>query len=446
MTRRLAGLLFVCAVGTVWPAEAQVLTLRTAIVESLERNPALRQATAEVDRLGAESAIAAAGRMPQITFVEGWQRSDQPVFAFSALLSARRFTAADLAIDRLNQPVGTPLFTSRLTIAHVVFDGGRLRAEQDAAGHARDAAVARRDGVAADIALEVTEVYGRLMIARATERAAEAATTAATEDLARAERRRDTGVITDADVLTLSVELARLRQQALQARGDALTAMAELNRLRAAAIDMPIEAEEPGVPAAAESIDLPPLFAAAERTRPAIRHADAEVRVAEALAAHARRTWLPTLAAQAGYELNGLSIGDRTAAWAIGGELRWSLSLGGAERARIRAAAAALEGARAAADAARAAAKVEVVAAVRQLETARARAQAGAEAVRQARESLRIIRNRYEAGIAGLTDMLRAVSAELDADGQRIRALVDSLVARAQLDRATGHAPAPTGR
>ena len=445
MIRRLAGLLVVCGVGAAGPAEAQVLTLRTAIAESLERNPALRQATAEIDRLGAESAIAAAGRLPQITFVEGWQRSDQPVFAFSALLAARRFTAADLAIDRLNQPAGTALFTSRLTIAHVVFDGGRLRAERDAAGHAREAAVARRDGVAADIAADVTQVYGRLMIARAAERAAEAATTAATEDLARAERRRDTGLITDADVLTLSVQLALLRQQALQARGDALTAMAELNRLRAAAIDTPIDAEEPGVPAA-ESIDLPPLFAAAERSRAAIRRADAEVRVAEARAAHARRTWLPTVAAQAGYELNGLSIGDRAAAWAVGGELRWSLSVGGAERARIRATAAALEGARAAADAARAAAQVEVVAAVRQLETARARAVAGAEAVRQAGESLRIIRNRYEAGIAGLTDMLRAVSAELDADRQRISALVDSLVARAQLDRAIGQAPAPTGR
>ena len=55
----------------------------------------------------------------------------------------------------------------------------------------------------------------------AARRAADAALAAAREDLARAERRRDAGIATDADVLALVVHVADLQQRAIQAEGDA---------------------------------------------------------------------------------------------------------------------------------------------------------------------------------------------------------------------------------
>jgi outer membrane protein TolC len=61
--------------------------------------------------------------------------------------------------------------------------------------------------------------------------------------------------------------------------------------------------------------------------------------------------------------------------------------------------------------------------------------------VDQARESHRITRNRFEAGLAGVTDVLRASSAVVDAETQRIDAAVDALVSEAMLSRAVGRKP-----
>ena len=67
-----------------------------------------------------------------------------------------------------------------------------------------------------------------------------------------------------------------------------------------------------------------------------------------------------------------------------------------------------------------------------------AREAVGRAAVLQARESQRIIRDRYESGLAGVTDVLRAATALLDAETLRIASIVDVMVSRAALDKAVG--------
>jgi outer membrane protein TolC len=49
-----------------------------------------------------------------------------------------------------------------------------------------------------------------------------------------------------------------------------------------------------------------------------------------------------------------------------------------------------------------------------------------------------MIRDRYEAGIAPVGDVIRAATAALDAEAQRTGALVDVIVGEAALRRATG--------
>ena len=86
----------------------------------------------------------------------------------------------------------------------------------------------------------------------------------------------------------------------------------------------------------------------------------------------------------------------------------------------------------------RAQAEVEVVTALQHVTTARARQAAGVAAMAQARESQRIIRDRFDAGLAPLTDLLRAASAVLDADARRVGALVDLVTGTARLNLALG--------
>ncbi len=152
----------------------------------------------------------------------------------------------------------------------------------------------------------------------------------------------------------------------------------------------------------------------------------------------ARSALIPQVAAQAAFDVTGTSFADRASAWIVGGEFRWTFSTGGAELARSRGAAAGESRARAEAEDARARVQVEVVTALRRLEAARARQAVGLAAVNQARESERIIRDGFAAGLVGVGDVLRASGAVLDATYQRTAALVDAISSDALLRRAVG--------
>ena len=438
MLRRLAPGLALCSLLLPGPARAQALvTLSQAVSDTLANNPSLVRARASVQEAEATRREARANYFPHLVFSEAWQRSDQPVFAFGALLSSRQFTQADFAVDRLNSPGATSLFTGRIGVHQLIFDGGGSRAGVEAASRSRDAVQAGADAVAADLALAATRAYGKVLSADAAHRAAATAVTSADEDVHRAERRRDAGTATEADVLAMSVHAADMRQREIQAAGDAAIARAELNRLMGAAIDRTYQVEEPPAPEAMAA-DVAALSAEGERSRPELIRATAERASAEAALKQARAVWYPAVSVDAGYQGDGLSFADRAGSWMVAGEVRWALSLGGAESARVAAAEAVRASTRASETDARAAIHVDVFAALKRLEAARARLATGVTAVSQARESQRILRNRFDAGLAGVNDVLRAATAELDAEAQRVAALVDAITARAEVMRALG--------
>lgn len=438
MARRswLLGFLFVVAWPALSAAQAR-LSLADAVSAATSRNPGLQAARSQADRAEADVTVARGAWWPRLTASESWQRGDQPVFAFGALLSSRRFTAADFAVSRLNSPDATNLFTTRLTVGQLVFDGGRTTGAVAAATAQRDVAQADSDAALAQIALSVTRTYGQILIGQSQARATDAAVAAATEDSARAERRRDAGTATDADVLAVSVHLAEMRQRRLQVDSGLAVARAQLNHLMGAHIEASFEAIE-DLRAPAMTGELAPLFAEAEAARPELRRAAAQVRATEAVAKQARSVWWPQVFAQAGLEWNGLRAGAQSGSWVIGGEARWMLSLSGADAARLRSASAARSAAAAQIEDLRAAVRVEVLTAARQLETAIARTRVGADAVTQSEERARVVRNRYDAGLASMTDVLAAASATLDAESRRVTAAVDALVAGADLQRALG--------
>jgi outer membrane protein TolC len=420
------------------------LSFDEAVAAALSRNRSLQAARSSVSE--AQSAVreAQSAFYPRITVAESWQRGDQPVFVFSSLLSSRRFAASNFAIDALNHPDPIGFFRTSVGVEQVIVDGGRQRSAATAAALRRDLAAFQADEAAMDVTVVVATTYGRVLAAQAARQAADAGVESAREDLARSERRRDAGMATEAEVLGLRVHMADLQQRSIQADGDAAVARAELNRMMAAPIDRDYVVADP--PSRAnESLDRDALVAAALEARPSIKASDAAAGLATTTQRASRAALIPQLSAQAGIDMSGTAFNDRSSSWLVGGELRWSFSTGGAELARMKAAADAASRARLDLDDARAVVEVEVVSAIRRLEVARARRLVGTAAVEQARESQRIIRNRFDAGIAGTDDVLRASTALLDAEAQRASALVDGLVAQAMLDRAIGRTAAGKG-
>lgn len=439
---RYAGLLalFVVSLAPWWvtPTFAQSpWTHEAALAAALERNPALAAARANVDGAGAALAEARGGWFPRLTLSESAQRGDQPVFAFGALLAARQFTAADFAVSRLNQPGATSLFTTRASIGQLVFDGGRTSGAIAQASAARDAAAAAARDAALTTMLAVTEVFGQLATLDAADRALASAIEAAVADHDRAARRRDAGTVTDADVLAAAVHVADLRQRHIQLRANRASAAAQFNRLTGTPIEAAVEVVAPVLPPAVTA-PLDALFQEAETARPDVQRADAQVALAQAARQQATSVRLPQVSAQAGLEWNGVAFADRARSWVVGGDVRWSMSISGADRARITAATAARVAALRMRDDVRAAARADVLSALRQLEAAHARVPVARDAVAQAAERARVVRNRYEAGLASMTDVLAAATGSLDAEARRTEAEVAVLTADAVLHRALG--------
>lgn len=423
------------------PLSAQErLTLSDAIARATEANPAVRAAAEAVHAAEAGTGEARAGWLPRVDYVESWQRSNQPVFVFGSLLAQSRFGPQNFAIDALNHP--DPVTNSRgaLLVQQTLFDGtqaSRVRA----ATLARDTAVLGASATRRELVLAATRAYGRVLTAAASRGAAAAALEAADEDKRRAAARRDAGLATDADVLAFDVHLAAMKSRVLQAEGDERVARATLNDAIGAPLDTEFVLDEVGA-LARGFLGEQPLASTLEREAILLRESARQAQLREALAAagqaQARGAFLPQVVFQGGWEFDGEDWSGRERWWSAGVELRMNLFSGLADRARLRAAQSGVARARAEREQAENVVRLEVRTALAQLESARAREEVGRAAVAQAREAQRIIRERYDSGLAGLAEVLRAANARFDAELQRVSSVVDVFVSEATLNWALG--------
>jgi outer membrane protein TolC len=432
----LAGCLFASA------TTAQTLTMSGAIDAALAAHPDLAAAAASEAEAREHRTAAQAGWFPRVDLQEGWQRGNQPVFVFSSLLAQRHFTEADFALQALNHPDPISNHRLALVVRQPLFDGGTTGARVSAAETAGALASAARRDRAAAIAVEVAQVYAQALVADARRRAAQSAIDSATEDLARVRAKRDVGDATDADVLALDMHVAEVRARHIAAEGEARTARATLNHLMHVDLDrqwdlvLPPPASPP--PESAAAPDAAAVLARADVAAAALR-----VDAAVAASTAARAAVVPRLSFEGGYEWNGSSWASRAASWTAGIRADWSWSVGGAEAANIRAAGFALDRARAERASVESAARLDVVTAQARASAARARQAVGELALAHARERARILRDRYDAGLAGVTDLLGAADALLDAESLDASIRGEIAVAAVLLDRAFGRVPEP---
>jgi len=436
MMRRIVPIVLLVLAAPLAALAQQRLSLDDAVARARGAHPSARGAAAGEREATWEISAARANYFPRVDLLESWQRSNLPVFAFSSLLSQRRFSERDFDVARLNHPDPLDNFRSAVSIEQVVFDG-TLGPTVRTARLGREAAALRGRQVSQDLATTTVETYGRVVLFDALANAARAAVAAATEDARRARDREEAGMVTHADVLSLEVHLAAMREREIQMAAEARVSRARLNELIGAPLDAAFTLEL--LPAAALSeTPLAQLEAEALETRPDVGLAHVAEQNAGGAVARARGAFLPQVAFRSAWEWNGGTFDTRASGWLIGADVRLNLFRGFADRARLEQARLARE--RQEADRVRieSAARLDVRAALARLEAAEARRKVAQVIVSQARESQRISRDRYEQGLADLTALLKTAQAVLDADAQEIGARVDVMVYRAALDRALG--------
>ena len=412
------------------------LTLADAIARARATHPDAAAAVAAEQ--AAERAVtqARAGYLPTLDLVESWQYSNQPVFVFSSLLSQRRFTAQNFAIEALNHPDAVHNFRTGLIVDQPIYNHA-VRAANASASIAVKTAAAERQLIAQQLATAVTDAYGRALVADGARAAANAAVEAATADRELVTNRRDAGAATDADVMQVELLVARAEQQRIQADADARVARARLAALIGAPLDDAF-ALTMAAPAAAPVADLGPLQDEAVKARPDVASARLQVELANAKITESRSGYLPQVGVQAGWEGNGASWTSRAGSWMVGTTVRINLFRGGSDRARIGAATDVLTARRHELARTETNARVDVIAAAARLDAALASTKVARAALAQARESHRVIRDRYEAGLADLAQLLRAAEAVAQAETSVSAADAAVVTGQATLEQALG--------
>ena len=415
------------------------LTLREAVDTALKNHPSMEAGGARVDAAAESIKAAKGGQLPKVNYTESWQRSDNPVFVFSSLLIQHQFGPQNFQIGPLNRPDALDNFQSQVQVTQTLYDGGLTRSQVRAAATLRDAAVEQTRSTGMDLTAAVVRAYFGVLLADANLKSALQAVRSAESDLARAESVRTAGMSTDADVLSIRVHLAAMRQQEIRGRYDVDIARATLNELLGAPLDTPRGLTTPLERVAAAETPASDREKTAVSERPEIRASRLRAQFLEQQAAAARASLRPRVSLRFAFEADRQRFINRGGAnWLAGASFEWNLFNGFSDRAREAEASQAVRAARADERQADAAVRVAVHRADAASKSATEQLAVAEAAVAMAEESLRITKNRYDAGMSTVTDLLRNETALLDTRTRRLAAVYEQRIAAANLEFATG--------
>jgi outer membrane protein TolC len=422
-----------------WLSAQERLTLEQAVRKALENNPDL--AIDAPTRAAAHSELAAskAGYLPRLDIEQSVLGGNNPVYVFGTLLTQRNFTAADFALASLNTPDALQNLQTRVVAQQNLWDFGRTRQRIESARLGIEMADLGHEDHLRQTLLAVFGTYYAISLARESLEAANAALQSAEAIVKQAQARVDSGLAVEADLLRSRVQLAAARQQEIQARGQGELARAALNRLMGAPLATSMGETEPLTRATYSIPSEETLRAELRQRRPDYRRLQAEVRQAELEVLGRKAQLYPTLGAFAAWEADNPSFKEAGGSnWTAGLSLRWNVFAGGSDSAMLQASRHRLEQKRLQLAAVESGMQLEIHNAVVQVRTAEQQVQAMQAAEAQSQESLRILRNRYDAGLATMTDLLSAEAARSAARTALAQALYQHRLSFAQLEFAAG--------
>jgi outer membrane protein TolC len=434
-------LFFVITMGvsTALMAQPERLSLSRAVAIALERNPERKAALAETHATRASAKEAQSAYLPRLTFSEAAVVSNDPVFVFGTRLRQNRFTAADFALNQLNNPGAIGNFATRLGLQWTAFDSFLTRANIRQAANekaASDQRLARADQLV--IFRVVQAYYGALFAVRQVEVAEHAASTAQAV-LEQSHARFQTGSTVESDYLLAQVDDAARRQELVKARNALSLSRAQLNLVMGITPERNFELAGPEGPPVLAPPPLAEVEGRALKERPDLKEAEQQVAARKESVQAAKSAFGPRVNVFAGAETDNVNFfGNGGNNWTAGAELQFDIFSGGQKRARLDHEHAGLDRAQALRQAGEDNVRLEVRRAWYDFDSARQAVEINRMAAEQAEEALRIVNNRYQAGMTTITEMLRAEDAARAARTNYWEAVYRMSASYAALELATG--------
>jgi outer membrane protein len=420
------------------PAPRRIL-LAQALQIASEHNRMLKAASLKRRSAVDQVTEARAALLPRLDALENYSYTDNPPLVFSNLLAQQEFTAADFALSRLNFPAALSNFQSQIMMSQTLFAGGSVWAAYKAAGYQADAQTWQATRVRQEVQFAVIQAYYRALLAEQEAQVIERALAAARAHRDRARNMLKQGMVVSADLLRSQVVVGSLRQQLVSAQSLIEIARAQLSDTLG--VDERLAPLGAQMPATLKPRGLAELREAALRHRPEVKIAYDRIKAAEQAVTIARAGYLPTVSLATTYENDSEELIRAGNNYSVFVFARFNLFNGFATRAKADAAQSDLERAIVLRAQLLQDISVEVERAYRTLEAARENLAVAERDNAYAADALRILENRYGAGLATNVDVLDAQASRRAAESRSVRAKVEVAVDFAVLDLAVGQAP-----
>ena len=400
------------AVCTVLPCASAAqqpppLSLRDAVAISLEQNPEKKVALADTQLAQAKARLARTSLLPNLFFNENVTRGDDPVYVFGTKLRQQQFTQNDFSLNAINRPVPANDFTTRFSGSWTLFDSWKTERDIRTADLLAKSASASSTRSDQELELHTIQAYETVLFAlRQAELADHNLATAKSIETSSVNR-YDAGLSVEADKIAATAYLAERQQEQIMAEGQVQIAWAELE----AAMGTPISAERRHLLPLAEhehpSTVLDDDVAAALQSRPDRKALQLQGKADSSAVAAAKSAFGPQISSFGSWEMDRDSFaGSGGNDWVAGAELRVDI-LPLAKRQELALAKIGLRRAQASADAADQQIRLDVTRAYYGLLAAKQALLVAKASSQQTDEGLRIANDRYQAGLATMTDLLR---------------------------------------
>ena len=413
------------------------LTLTQAVEIALRTNPSMKIAAGGRQLADAQLQEARTGRWPSLQAAETFTRSNNPVFVFGTLLEQGRFGPDNFAIDSLNHPNAINNFRSALTLRLPLFDQRQTETRTAQARIAQQEADQQTEMAAQQLRFAVIRTFYGLLLAQARLEVSDEAVRTAEADVKRARDIFESGLVVQSDLLAAEVQLSEFRQQHIQAKGDLITAMAALNTAMGLPVDSPRQPLGQLVDRAFPTPTVETLSEQALQDRPDYQRAVLSARASEVRSRGARGEWLPRVDAFVTAAASGRYVAGGSGDYAAGASVTFNVFDAG-RKARIDQSRAAESIANAEQEQLANQIRFEVIRAYQQYVSARERIAVVAQITTQATETLRMVQDRYHAGLTTITELLRAQTALVRARSDVLAARYDHYVGDANVLLAAG--------
>jgi outer membrane protein TolC len=413
------------------------LTLRQAIDDALRQNPQAAIARADMSDAKAAAAMARTQLLPQLGFTEDISRGNDPVYAFGTRLRQRQFTQADFARNALNSPHPIGNFSTRFSGSWTAFDSFKTQREIRSADLFKQSASSSAKAVDQQIVLHVVEAYQSVLYAQREVTVAQHEQETAAALLTSVEDHVKAGLVVESDRMLAEVNRAARKEELIAAQGDLELGWAELREAMGAS-EFKASELKPIETHTFPQLPLEEEMATAAKRRPDLAALGQSQSAQESAVSAAKSEFGPRVSAYGDWEEDRTRFaGSGGNNWVAGLQISVDILPMG-KRGQLARASAAKQKIEAQLGASRLHMRTEVSQAHIHRQTAELSLKTARAAMDQSAESLRIVKNRSNAGLANITDLLRAEDAERESQSSYWHAVYSNAMAYAELLFATG--------